>query len=85
MSSVSFLMAAMLLSMIGGMPTNTAAIANHCSGWKNFLNSETRSSTPQANIYRLGHFLVVFAVPYARTEASNLAWFSALADGTKAK
>lgn len=80
MSSVSRRTAATPLKIIGTMPTETAAIANHLSGWKKCLKSETSSSIPQAKMYGLGHFLATLADPCVRIVASSLAWFRALTE-----
>lgn len=80
MSSVSRRTDATPLKIIGTMPTETAAIANHLSGWKKCLKSETSSSTPQAQMYGLGQFLATLADPCVRIVASSLAWFRALTD-----
>lgn len=85
-SRVSLRAAAKLLRAIGGRPAAAAASAHHLRGGQRRSKSETTRRSPQRRTYGLGHLLLPAAClpsdppPYARTDASSLAWFNAFTD-----
>lgn len=56
MSRVRFRTAATPLKIIGGIPTATAASANHWKGAKKYFKNESPSNIPLPIANGLGHF-----------------------------